>query len=70
MFQVTQLRDSHFPFRDERVELGNLDGVLALFLFAKPEEVSPVFGAPTMEEEFVLFADGGAERLIAGELLV
>ena len=70
MFQVTQPGNTPLPFGDERVELGNLDGVLTLLLFAKPEEISPVLRTPAMEEEFVLFADGGAERLIAGEALV
>src|SRR2546425_8298867 len=63
MFQVAQFGDALLPFLDERIELGNLDGVLALFLFAETEKVSPVRRSPTVEEEFVLFANGGAQNL-------
>ena len=61
MFQVAQSGDARFPLGNERIELGNLDGVLALFLFAETEQVSPVRRTPTVEEEFVLFADGGVQ---------
>src|SRR2546427_803870 len=63
MFQVAQSGDARFPLGNERIELGNLDSVLALFLFAKTEKVGPVRRTPTMEEEFVLFADRGAQNL-------
>src|SRR5205809_4212322 len=63
MFQVAQVGDARFPLGNERIEFGNLDGVLALFLFAKTEKIRPVSRSPTVEEEFVLFADGGAQNL-------
>src|SRR5437660_2524244 len=69
VFQVAQSGDALLPFLDERIELGNLDGVLALFLFAETEQVSPVRRTPTVEEEFVLFADGGAQRVVTGNIL-
>ena len=64
MFQVTQFGDALFPFGNEGLELGKFHRVLALFPFAETEEVGPVGRPPTVEEELVLFADGGAQRLV------
>ncbi len=63
VLQVAELGDTGFPFGDERIELGNLDGVLALLVFAEAEEIGPVLRTPAVKEEFVLFADGGAEQI-------
>src|SRR5438132_10086483 len=62
MRQVAQFGDARFPLGDERIELGKLDGVLALFPFAETEEVRPVRRPPAVEEEFVLLADGGVQN--------
>src|SRR5580765_1016138 len=63
MFQVAQFGNARFPLGNERIESRKLDGVLALFPFAEPEKVGPVRRSPTVEEEFVLFADGGIQVL-------
>ena len=62
VFQVAEFSDALLPFLDQRIELGNLDGVLALLLFPKAEKVCPIRRAPAVEEKFVLLPDGGAQR--------
>src|SRR5438270_13695477 len=54
---IDQLRDLSFEFGDDRVELGDLDGILALFVFAEKEDVRVVLRAPAVEVLAVLLVD-------------
>ena len=46
---------------DERVELGDLDGVVALFAFTETEDISVIGRAAAVEEQGVLTEDRGAQ---------
>ena len=48
---------------DERVELGDLDGVLPLLVLAEAEQVRLVLRPPAVEEQLVLRDDRLAQRL-------
>ena len=58
LFDAVNLR---LGLSDERVELGNLDGISALFTFTETKNVSVVRRAPAVEKEIVLFEDGCAQ---------
>ena len=60
-FERTELRDAFLLGLDQRIELGNLDGVIALLAFPKAEDVGHVLRARTVKEPFVLAEDGLAE---------
>ena len=51
-FGFGQLADQVLLLFDERVELGNFFGVLALLMFAEEEEIRVVLGAPAMVKNF------------------
>src|SRR5688572_17929280 len=49
-----QPRDDLFLLLNQRVELWNLDGIVALLMLPEAEQVRKVLGPPAMKEEFVL----------------
>src|SRR5688572_23012950 len=49
-----QPRDDLFLLLNQRVELRNLDGVVALLVLPKAKQVRKVLGPPAMKEELVL----------------
>ena len=59
--EVAQRGDFLFLGGDERVELRNLDGIVALLVFSKAEDVRHVLRTRTVEEEFVFAVDDFAE---------
>ena len=66
-----QLGDFFFLRGDERIELRNLAGVLALLVLAETEQIRFVFRTPAVEIEAILGDDGlaqpfGSERELEG----
>ena len=67
-FEPDRRRRIHFPdafffLFDQRIEGGNLDRVVSLFVFAKAEQVGLVVGAETAEVQFV-FPDDRRPQLL------
>src|SRR5438876_977745 len=65
---LTQLRDLPLLSFHQRVELPDLHGVVALFVFAEAAEVGFVGRAVAMEEEFVFLDDQLAELFFLGRI--
>jgi len=63
--RLAQCGDPLFAFRDQRIELWNFHGVVALFVTPKQEQVRFVLRAVSMEEKGVLFQDFVAELLVS-----
>ena len=61
--RLLEPRDDFFLLGDQRVELRDLDGVVALLVLAKAEEIRDVLRPPPIEEQIVLAVDRGPQRL-------
>jgi hypothetical protein len=66
--RLLEPRDQRFLVGDEWVEPGDLDGVIALFVFPEARQVGDVLRPPAVEKQVVLAIDGGPKRLCLCEL--
>ena len=54
---LLQFVNLFFQSQNEGIKLRNIGGVVALFMFAKAEEISDILGTPAVEVEFILLQD-------------
>ena len=50
---LLQFMDLFFEFQNKRIKLGNVSGIVTLFVFSEAEQVSDVLRSPAMKVQFV-----------------